>query len=287
MLFEDLCDLKLTNEETGYLFHKGTRDNSNIKVYKDINSGIIYIKDFYIGDEEYIQGKYRGELSNFQIMDSERSSDCYRRTNAFEDLYLNRDILDFGCGHGDFLLKVKKSVKSCVGIELQKNLRDFITSQGIDCYEDISSFKEESFDTIFLFHVFEHLHEPRKFLKQIYRYLKKNGTIVIEVPNANDFLISKINQADFIKFTLWSQHLILHTKKSLETFLIDANLNLKIIKGVQRYNLSNHINWIKKGTPEGNNSEFSIIDNKKLNNEYEKSLSNINSTDTLIAIATK
>ena len=36
------------------------------------------------------------------------------------------------------------------------------------------------------------------------------------------FLITKLKCSKFIDFTLWSQHLILHTRQSLQTFLLEA-----------------------------------------------------------------
>ena len=57
------------------------------------------------------------------------------------------------------------------------------------------------------------------------------------------------------------------------------------ISGVQRYPLSNHLNWLKKGEPSGYKSEFSIIDTNSLSISYENALSKIDATDTLVAVA--
>jgi len=58
---ETLETLGLASEQTTTHFHKGTRDNPNIDVYRDKNSGVIYIKDFYVGEEEYVSGEYRND----------------------------------------------------------------------------------------------------------------------------------------------------------------------------------------------------------------------------------
>ena len=75
------------------------------------------------------------------------------------------------------------------------------------------------FDSIFLFHVFEHLVNPIEVLTQLQSKLKKNGNLIIEVPHANNLLLKKLKIKSFINFTLWSEHLILHTKQSLKCFL--------------------------------------------------------------------
>jgi len=48
--------------------------------------------------------------------------------------------------------------------------------------EDIS-FKKDFFDVVTLWHVFEHLPDPKKTLKSIHSILKEGGLLVIELPN--------------------------------------------------------------------------------------------------------
>ena len=57
------------------------------------------------------------------------------------------------------------------------------------------------------FHVIEHLKDPKEILKKIKRFLKKNGLLIIEVPNSEDVLLTKYKNKSFQSFTYWSQHL--------------------------------------------------------------------------------
>lgn len=66
---------------------------------------------------------------------------------------------------------------------------------------------EETFDVITMFHVFEHLKNPGKWLDEIARALKPRGILFIEVPNANDVLLSFYESEAFADFTYWSAHL--------------------------------------------------------------------------------
>ena len=109
--------------------------------------------------------------------------------------------------------------------------------------------------------------------------------LIIEVPHANDFLLKTISNKDFKNFTLWSQHLVLHTRVSLYRFLQCVGFEQINITGVQRYPLSNHLNWLANGRPGGHKSSLSIIDSKNLNEEYENALARIDATDTLVALA--
>jgi len=92
---ETLETLGLASEQTTTHFHKGTRDNPNIDVYRDKNSGVIYIKDFYVAEEEYESGEYRNDSAALtdkksQYKDYERANDCARRTESLRQFYIRR-----------------------------------------------------------------------------------------------------------------------------------------------------------------------------------------------------
>ena len=84
---------------------------------------------------------------------------------------------------------------------------------------------------------------------------------------------------------MWSQHLILHSKNSLNKFLEYVGFQNILIKGIQRYPLSNHLHWILNKKPGGHQSHLAFIDTDDLTKAYEQTLANLDSTDTLLAIA--
>ena len=289
-VFNTLKKLGLASEETSVLFHKGVRDNPDLNVFKDISSGVIFIKDFYFGDEGYESGNYRKEKLNqeyddLSIKDYERLTDCEKRISDFKPFYVGKDIIDFGCGHGDFLKASQNFTNSSSGVELQNSFIEKLTKNKIRCEKSIGEFKDQSIDTFFLFHSFEHLPDPLKVLQEIKSKLRNKGKLIIEVPHANDFLISTLKEESFIKFTLWSQHLILHTKNSLERFLEFSGFDNILIKGVQRYPFSNHLHWVSQKKPGGHKTNMSLLDTKELTKAYANTLSQLGANDTLIAIA--
>ena len=117
--------------------------------------------------------------------------------------------------------KSQKILKKGVGVELNFNKIRYLNNKKITFTRNITDLDDQNFkfDTIFLFHVFEHLLYPDQILKKLKSKLKKDGNLIIEVPHANDILINKLKLKSFLNFTLWSEHLILHTKKSLKCFL--------------------------------------------------------------------
>jgi predicted SAM-dependent methyltransferase len=135
-----------------------------------------------------------------------------------------------------------------------------------------------------MFHVLDHITYQIKTLKMLKLKLKKKGKIIIEVPHAEDFLILQDELKEFKNFTFWSEHLILHTYKSLKTILAKSGFKNINIQFYQRYNFSNHLGWFLKRKP-GGHSFYKKFINKKLNQHYCENLKRIKQTDTLIAIA--
>lgn len=287
-IFETLERLGLTSKQSRVLFNERTRDLESLKVWKDLNSGIIYIDEFYIGDEVYVDGSYRNDL-DFDLktggINYESSLDANRRFASNLKLVNGKKIADFGCGAGDFLKLVKPYCADVIGVELQKNFVDDLNARGIVCTNDLDFIEDKSLDVIVSFHVIEHLPNPIETLTSLAKKIVSGGQIIIEVPHANDFLLNSLHCEDFKQFTLWSQHLVLHTRESLRKLLMFVGLEDIRIEGVQRYPLSNHLNWLANGSPGGHKSSLSALDSVALFDAYQNSLARIDATDTLVARA--
>lgn len=192
-VFQTLKKLGLTSQSTKVLFNDRTRDAEGLNVWKDSQSGVVYIDDFYTGDNTYIDGVYRDdktlELTTGKL-DFERTKDAQRRFKSNLKFVSEKKIADFGCGGGDFLKLVQPFCESVVGIELQQNYIDELNASGINCTNNLKSIKDGSLDIIVSFHVIEHLPDPLETLSLIVRKVKSGGYVLIEVPHANDFLLN-------------------------------------------------------------------------------------------------
>jgi SAM-dependent methyltransferase len=172
-------------------------------------------------------------------------------------------------------------------VELQKNYADELRNSGINCYESIQKIPQP-LDVVTLFHCLEHLPNPTSILRSIRENLKTDGdgTLIVEVPHARDFLIENLKSKEFIDFTLWSQHLVLHTRESLRLLLADAGFKNIIIEGIQRYSIANHLQWLFNKKPGGHKSLLSTLQTPELIASYEMALARIDATDTIVAVAT-
>ena len=272
------------------LFSSKTRDNPNLNVYRDSLSKVIFIDNHYVGDDEYVSGEYRKipkPLTKSSGRDYEDITDGERRFNSYRQFITAKDVCDFGCGAGEFLKRSQSVAKNVYGVELQQNYLEELNKLGIQSYPSLEKI-DGHLDVITLFHCLEHLPEPTSSLKNVFHKLKKegDGILIIEVPHARDFLIDHLALEEFINFTLWSQHLILHTRESLRLLIADAGFKNIVIEGVQRYSLANHINWLANKKPGGHKSLLSVLQTPELISSYKDALMKIDSTDTLVALAT-
>jgi 2-polyprenyl-3-methyl-5-hydroxy-6-metoxy-1,4-benzoquinol methylase len=102
-------------------------------------------------------------------------------------------LLDIGCGCGEFLYFAKEDGWSVYGTEISNFSSNYISKMyridtiSIGNLEDIS-YPSGFFDVITIWHVLEHLTNPRRTLEEVSRIIKKNGLLVIAVPNFKSYI---------------------------------------------------------------------------------------------------
>jgi SAM-dependent methyltransferase len=96
-------------------------------------------------------------------------------------------ILDIGAGTGIFLSKFKEAGWKAEGVEFSPDAVKFaqksfgITLKRGDFFDH--TFPNNTYDVVSLNMALEHLYQPLETLKEIKKILKKNGVLVITVPN--------------------------------------------------------------------------------------------------------
>ncbi len=258
------------------------RDNENLEIYECLSCGLVFLSSFdHIHDSFYeSSGMHDGEVDiGSWAVDTAWDDD--RRFSSFKTLMENRSVLDFGCGNGGFLLRARAAASRIAGIELEERLQPYFTRNGLTVHASIDDVTD-IFDIITLFHVLEHIADPVDILGRLLEKLAPGGSMIVEVPNANDALLTLYENEEFSRFTYWSPHLFLYTASTLEMLGKKAGLKVNYIKQVQRYPLSNHLHWLAKGKP-GGHKTWSFLDSEELHTAYEKQLAAIGCCDTIIA----
>lgn len=211
--------------------------------------------------------------------------DARRRARFFGHYIQGRDWLDVGCGDGGGLEVMGPLAASATGIEPNDRMRAEGRARGVVVEASIQALGERRFDVITLFHVFEHLPDPVAELIRLRALLRPGGRLLIEVPHARDALLTLYDCEAFRRFTLWSEHLILHTRDTLARLITEAGFCDVTIKGIQRYPAANHLYWLRQGKP-GGHSAWAMLDDPALEQAYANTLQSLDMTDTLVAVAT-
>ncbi|TXK78534.1 class I SAM-dependent methyltransferase [Mesonia sp. K4-1] len=98
-----------------------------------------------------------------------------------------KTILDIGAGTGDFLQYISKHNWRVSGVEPNEKARNLAKSKNLNLLRDLSSFNNEKFDVITLWHVLEHIPNLKEQIEQFHHLLKPNGVLVIAVPNFESY----------------------------------------------------------------------------------------------------
>lgn len=97
------------------------------------------------------------------------------------------ELLDIGAGTGDFLLEAKNRGWKVFGAEPNSSARELATKKGLDLMQDTSEFNSGKFDVITLWHVLEHVPDLEEQITELKRLLKKDGLLVVAVPNFKSY----------------------------------------------------------------------------------------------------
>jgi len=138
------------------------------------------------------------------------------------------NLLDIGAGTGDFLIQAKQAGWNCIGIEPNEKAKNIAVTKGVSFTNTLEELEDNSFDTITMWHVLEHVPDLENQIKTLKRLLKPNGTIIIAVPNFKSF------DAKHYK-SFWAaydvpRHLWYFSKVSIQKLFNKEGLQLKKVK---------------------------------------------------------
>ena len=276
-----LCGSKEHKKRDG-----SVRDDKLLEIFECVACGLVYLSSVEHIDESFYEDSKMHEEFDFKKWQNETMADDERRFDFVKNAITNKSLLDFGSGNGGFLQRAKLVASRASAVEIEKAVREFYHDNEIELFNDLCKV-DKKFDFVTAFHVLEHLAQPQKILEEMKELLNDGGKIIVEVPNANDVLLSVYENDAFSHFTYWSCHLYLYSKHTLSLLAKKASLKVDFVKHIQRYPLSNHLYWLSKGKPGGHVKWGNFIDSPALSTAYEAQLASIGATDTIIAILSK
>lgn len=284
-----LIALGLCDDASFTEIYPRVRDRDDISVLRCSRCGVVCLSRSDHVDPRYYEQKqgfrYGTEFGFNQAVVS-RVEDDERRAAEYKGVILNRKWLEVGAGVGGTLKMLSPFASESMAIEPQEEIRQELLHRGYSVAPNLEGIPNNYFDVVTLFHVFEHLTDPIQTLKLISEKMVPGGRLIVEVPHANDFLLSFLDLDEFKEFTFWSEHLILHTRQTLTAFLAEAGFQDIVIKGYQRYPLANHLYWLSR-KKQGGHHEWSHLRTPALDNAYSEMLASLDKTDTLIAFGVK
>lgn len=279
-----LCNSTQFQERKGQI-----RSSVTIKATKILecsNCTFVFLNDdSHIDDSHYENSLMHAGVTTLENWRDETNVDDIRRFNSLKSEIDGKKILEVGAGNCGFIKLSSQIASEAYAVEPEKKYHKEFKLENIKILSDTDSLNTK-FDSIFTFHVIEHVKDPLSFVLNLLNLLKLGGKIFIETPNSNDALISLYQSNSFQDFTYWDNHLVLFNNKSFE-YLCNKIIGIKYKSiAVQRYNISNHLYWLASGKP-GGHKVWNFLNNEVIENQYKNILSELGANDTLFYEITK
>jgi 2-polyprenyl-3-methyl-5-hydroxy-6-metoxy-1,4-benzoquinol methylase len=222
---------KICNEDFGFKNEfLNVKDSYSYVTCQFCGSGFLYpMPDPKTFQEKYLKEEYYENLSG-------------KKLNLFLDFLLkislysspvsyvlnlgikNGEVLDIGCGNGEFLNSLKKQGFEVSGsdfseLALSRTQKLIGISKKSLFLGDFSKIKFDSkYNIISFWHVLEHVEDPSSYIKKSYSILENDGVVVGEVPNY-DSAILKIFKENY-NWIMIPEHINYFSERGLRNLLL-------------------------------------------------------------------
>lgn len=135
-------------------------------------------------------------------------------------------VLDLGCGTGEFLGYLRSRGYLVQGVEPDLGAREMaIANHAIEVLPVIDALPaQEQFQVITMWHVLEHVPDPRRTLKKLYSLLADRGFLLIAVPDHESWDAQHYGK-DWAAYDV-PRHLLHFRRQDIRTLLQEHGFNL-------------------------------------------------------------
>jgi 2-polyprenyl-3-methyl-5-hydroxy-6-metoxy-1,4-benzoquinol methylase len=174
---------KRANVEVKHIF----ANHSSISFCGCKSCGLLFYYPIILGD-----GKFYEDLQSYPGYYLEEKEDY---TIACKYITASDDVLEVGCGAGFFTNFIKP--KSYVGLEFNDKAIGIAKGKGLDVrkqfLQEHAQENAEKYDVVCFFQVLEHIEDPRAFITDALKCLKKGGKLILAVPAEDSHNADAVN----------------------------------------------------------------------------------------------
>ena len=211
-------------------------NNVNVQLIKCSNCGLIHdMKTFLEYDylSLYTEKKiYSSKEYSTENIKSKYSVDIVDLISNY--VSINDKVLEIGFCTPELMLRVKKLTSHIFGLELDPEAVKKAKGKNIDArFGTINEvFKEETFNLIYSIALFEHIENPKNFIRDLDSKLSRQGKIIIQLPNPNSLnaTISRLFSKNSWDMFTEPGHVAHYEKKHLDMIFDKYNYNRILYK---------------------------------------------------------
>jgi SAM-dependent methyltransferase len=216
---------------------------------------------------ETIGAFYPQGYDPYHSHDESKSTKATSKEFSIKPARPDATMLDFGCGSGAFLSKMRNLGWNVTGVDFSSHAVETTKSLGIEAYQggfEHSAIAGRKFDVITMRQVLEHLHDPLGALKAARSLLNADGILSVSVPNLKSFAYRVFGEhwtgIDF------PRHLTFFTPDTLCGLLQKAGFTTDGVRFIR------HAGWLRNSSAEVARSGRPNILHKILSTRFGSSM---------------
>jgi len=143
----------------------------------------------YYQSEDYISHTNKANSLRHLLYKTVRNYTLNKKLKLINNLSKKGNILDVGCGTGEFLQVCSDNLWNIHGVEMDQQAREKAEKLlNIDIYKDLYVCEHfNTYQVITLWHVLEHIPDIHNTIKYLKKLLTKQGRILFALPNIDSF----------------------------------------------------------------------------------------------------